>query len=119
MEVARIHPALHLDFDGMPPDDERTWQEVAASNRERINALEHELDRTRDSVHRLSTETAAISYLAKEVGKLEGAVEDLGGQLERIAKRALERPTATGLSVLAQYLAIIVALVALAVAATR
>jgi aminoglycoside phosphotransferase len=100
---------------GVATGDERSWQEVAAGNRERIRALEHEQDR----IHKLSTETAAILYLTKEVGKLEGAVEDLATEIGRVAKRALERPTSTGLSVFAQYLAVIVALVALVVAATR
>jgi hypothetical protein len=104
---------------GVATGDERSWQEVAAGNRERIRALEHEQDRMRDSIHKLSTETAAILYLTKEVGKLEGAVEDLATEIGRVAKRALERPTSTGLSVFAQYLAVIVALVALVVAATR
>jgi len=81
--------------------------------------LEHEQERMRDTIHKLSKETAAIVYLAKEVGKLDAAVESLAEHLERIAKRALERPTSTGLSVFAQYLAVIVALVALVVAATR
>jgi hypothetical protein len=81
--------------------------------------LEHEQDRMRDAIHRLSAETAAITYLAKEVGKLDAAVEHLSDHLERLAKRALDKPTATGLGVVAQYLGIIVALVALVVAATR
>jgi vacuolar-type H+-ATPase subunit I/STV1 len=106
-------------LESVPTGSERTWQEEAASNRERIRALEHELERTRDAVHRLSVETAAILYLTREVAKLETAVEDLAGQLGRVAKRALERPSATGLSVFAQYLAVIVALVALIVASAR
>lgn len=103
----------------MAPGDERTWQEVAASNRERIRALEHELERVRGSVHKLSTETAAILYLTREVAKLETAVEDLAEQLGRVARRALEKPTATGLSIAAQYLSFFVALIALGIAATR
>lgn len=81
--------------------------------------MEHEQDRMRDTVHKLSTETAAILYLTKEVAKLEAAVEDLADQLGRVARRALEKPTATGLSIVAQYLSFIVALIALTVAATR
>jgi predicted nucleic acid-binding Zn-ribbon protein len=104
---------------GVATGDERSWQEVAAGNRERIRALEHEQDRMRDSIHKLSAETAAILYLTKEVGKLENAVEDLADKLERIARRALEKPTATGLSIAAQYLSFFVALIALGIAATR
>lgn len=103
----------------VPPSDERTWQEVAASNRERIRALEHELERTRDAVHKLSKETAAILYLTREVGKLETAVEDLAEQLGKVARRALEKPTATGMSLVAQYLSFAVAICALIVAATH
>lgn len=106
-------------LESVPTGSERTWQEQAASNRERIRALEHELERTRDAVHKLSKEAAAILYLTREVGKLETAVEDLTEKLGQIARRALEKPTASGLGVLAQYLGIIVALIALVVAATR
>lgn len=102
--------------------EERTpqeWREFAASNRERIKALEHELERTRENVHMIRDEIAAVRYLAKEVGNLARDVHELGKRVEKIATRALEKPTATGLGVFAQYVSIIISLAALAVVATR
>jgi hypothetical protein len=119
VEIARIRPVEHLDLAAVPSDDERTWQEVAASNRERIRALDHEMDRVRDALHEFRAEAQAIRYLAEKVGDLAGDVRALAQRVEQVSRHAVARPSATGLSVFAQYVAVIVALVALIVAVTR
>jgi hypothetical protein len=91
----------------------RSWQEVTASNRERINALEHELERMRNSQHRLASDVAVIRYLAEKVGELGEDVKELTGQVENVARRAVERPTA---AVVGQYLGLAVAIIALVAA---
>lgn len=99
--------------------DARTWQEVAASNRERIAALEHELDRVRENVHDFRAEVQAIRYLAEKVGDLAEDVRRLTNRVEKIASRVMNRPTTSALAVLAQYLGLVVALAALVVATSR
>lgn len=103
----------------MPPEDTRTWQEVAASNRERIGAIEHEMNRVRDALHEVRVESQAVRYLAEKVGDLASDVRTLAGRVETISRHAMSRPSATGLSVFAQYLSLIVAGTALIVAITR
>lgn len=101
----------------MPPPDDRTWQEFAAANRERITALEHELGRVRDSLHDLRTEAAAIKYLAEQTAELAGDVRRLARRVEQIARVAVRRPSPTILSLTAQYIALAVSLAAVVIAA--
>jgi hypothetical protein len=101
------------------PSNEREWQEFAYSNRERIGALEHELDRVRERQHEMATEIAVIRYLGDKVRDLGEDVVALTEQVEKVASRSLPRPRQSTLSLWAQYGALVVALVALAVAVTR
>lgn len=103
----------------MGEGSDRTWQAVAAANRERIRALEREMLRTRENVHSLRSEVGALRYLGDRLGEQSEALRGLADRVERLSRQALHRPTQTGLSVLAQYLALIVALLALALTLGR
>jgi chromosome segregation ATPase len=103
--------------------DERTWREYAASNRERIVAveangarLEDEIRQLRQRQHDLAEHVGVVQVLAEQVRSIAHDVEQLTGDVrkatDRLAK-AVERPTA---SVIAQYLAVVVAVIALVVA---
>jgi len=119
--------------------DERGWREFAASNRERIVANEHEINRLRDRVHELAERVGVIGALTVQLGHVAETVEGLSRTVtentrqsdQRIAALAEElsrgladlnlkmadavrRPTA---SVIAQYLALIVSIVAIVVVA--
>jgi len=100
-------------------DDFQSWRDYAISNRERITHLEHELERVRQAQHDMRAEVVAIGYLAKEVHRVAESVESLGSRVDTIGKRVLNRPTVPVLAVFAQYVSVIVAVVALIVAATR
>jgi hypothetical protein len=95
---------------------DQQWREVAASNRERIGALERELQRVRDRQHEHATELAAIRLLAEQVKELGEHVRTLTQQMERVARRALWRPPAT---LVGQYLGLAIALLALVIAASH
>ena len=115
------------------------WREFAASNRERIVANEHEINRLRDRVHELAERVGVIGALTVQLGHVAETVEGLSRTVtentrqsdQRIAALAEElsrgladlnlkmadavrRPTA---SVIAQYLALIVSIVAIVVVA--
>lgn len=101
------------------PEDPRTWQEVAASNRERIRSLEHEMERARARLHELQTELAAVRFLGERIADLGQEVKHLSEELTRVARRAIERPSQGAVSVLGQYLALALAIAAFIFAATR
>jgi hypothetical protein len=101
------------------PSTEREWQEFAYSNRERVAALERELDRVRERQHEMVAEVAAVRYLGEKVRDLGEDVVGLTEQVEKVASRAVPRPRPTTLALFAQYGAVLVAIIALAVAATR
>jgi hypothetical protein len=92
---------------------------VAASNRERIRALENELVRLRDRQHELAAEVAAIRYLGEQVRELGEDVKALTGQVTTVARRAVERPTPAGWSATAGWAAVIVSVVSLVLVITR
>jgi hypothetical protein len=121
--------------------DQRSWREFAASNRERIVASEHELNRLRDRVHDLTEKigvtgalTIQLKHLAETVGSLSQQVADntrrSDQRIEALANElakgladlnlkmadAVKRPTA---SVIAQYLALAVSIVAVLVVVLR
>jgi len=101
------------------PESPSDWREIAAANRARIVHLEHELGRVRERLHELTAEVAAVRFLGERVAELGDDVKELASQVGQVARRALERPSPVALGVLAQYLALAVAVVALAVAASR
>jgi hypothetical protein len=101
------------------PSTDREWQEFAYSNRERIAALEHELNRVRERQHDMASEIAVIRYLGEKVRDLGEDVVALTEQVEKVASRAVPRPRPTTLALFAQYGAVLVAIIALVVAATR
>lgn len=103
----------------MPPDDPRTWQEVAASNRERILALERESERTRDALHQVRGETAGTRYLTEKLAELAADTHQLTSRVEQLARHAVQRPSQSALAVLGQYIGLVVAIVALVVASKR
>jgi len=104
----------------VPSDDDfQGWRDYAISNRERIAVLERELERVREAQHDMRAEVTAINYLAKEVHRIAESVEALTGRVDTIGKRVLNRPTVPVLAVFAQYVSVIVAVIALIVAATR
>ncbi len=105
--------------DRVSQDEHRELIEYAVANRERIKAVEHELERVREAVHGLRGETAAIRYLADRVGDMASDVHTLTEKVETLARRAVSRPQASTLSVFAQYFSLAVAVIALAIAATR
>lgn len=91
--------------------------ELLAANGARIEHLEGEMERARDALHQLRSEVQAIRYLAERVGELATDVRELTGRIETVAHHALGRPSTGALGVFAQYLAVIVAVTALVVAA--
>jgi uncharacterized protein YoxC len=95
------------------------WQEVAASNRERIVALENELARLRTRQHELSEQVAIIRYLADQVRELGEDVKALTTQVTALARRAIERPTPAGFSAIASWLALGVAILTLVLVTAR
>jgi hypothetical protein len=97
-------------------EGDRELYEVATSNRERIKTLEGEVVRLRDRQHQLAESVAVIRYLAEEVKSLGEDVRRLTAQTATIARRSVERPSAERVG---QYLALLVAVAALIVAATR
>lgn len=119
MEVARIAAGEHLQLAAVPLDDEQSWQEVAASHRERLRTLEQETQRARGAIHDMRAEVRAVHYLAEKVADLAADIRALTSRIEAVAQHALARPSATGLGVFAQYVAVIVAIVALIVASTH
>jgi hypothetical protein len=119
--------------------DQRSWREFAASNRERIVASEHELNRLRDRVHDLTEKigvTGALTIQLKHLAEtVEGLAKTVATNTQRSDQRietlanelargladlnlkmadAVKRPTA---SVIAQYLALAVSIVAIVVVA--
>jgi archaellum component FlaC len=117
--AARLSLGRHLVLATMPQGEGQSWQEVAASNRERIAAVEHELSRVRDAMHDIRAETQSVRYLAEKVGGLADDVRALANRVEVVSRRAVEKPTASGLAVVGQYIGLAVALVALIVAINR
>jgi hypothetical protein len=95
---------------------EQGWREFAVSNRERIRHLEDESKRLRERVHTVESEVLAFRFLGDKLSALTGELHSLAQQVEQVSRRAMERPTA---AIVGQYLGLIVAVVALAIAATR
>ena len=95
------------------------WREVAASNRERIRAIEQELTRVRDRQHELSESVMIIRYLAEQVKELGEDVKDLTVQVTTLARRVVEKPSAGGVSAAASWVAVFVALATFVFVVTR
>jgi hypothetical protein len=98
------------------PSEPRDLAEIAASNRERIRAVEREIIRLRDRQHELSETVATIAYLAAQVKDLAGDVKKLTSQTATLARRAMSRPSP---SLVGQYVGLLIAIAALVVAALR
>ena len=98
------------------PSERQVWQDVATENRVRIVSLEDEVKRLRERQHELASSVAAIRYMAEQVRELGEDVKELTGQVSTLGRRAMDRPSA---SVLGQWAAVIVAVIALVVAATH
>lgn len=101
------------------PEDPRSWQEVAASNRERINFVERETERMRERLHAIESESAATHWLGEQIREQGEQVKRLAEQVEGLSRRFVERPSQGALSVFGQYIALVVAVVAFIFAATR
>jgi hypothetical protein len=118
----------------MPPEsesehawrDERGWREFAASNRERIVAVEanaarqgDELLHLRQRQHELAQAVGLVQVLAEQVRNIASDVStlttDVRATTDRLA-RVVERPTAP---LIVQFLALLVAVAAIVVAVTR
>lgn len=95
------------------------WRELAFSNKARLDGLEPEVQRMRERLHAIESEIAAVAYLGRQVAEVAGELHDLGEKIERVSRRAIERPSAGGWSALAGWAAVLVALLALVVAALR
>lgn len=87
--------------------------ELVGSNTARIEGLEDELSRTRGTVHEVRAEAAAVRFLAQNVAELAGDVRNLAQRVEKIAHHAVGRPSTASLGVLGQYVALVVAIIAL------
>jgi hypothetical protein len=97
----------------------RDWREVAASNRERITALERELNRLRDRQHSLAEQVAIIVYLAEQVKELGEDVKQLTIQITTLARRVVEKPSAGGWAAAASWVAVAVSILTLVFVTTR
>ena len=106
--------------------DERSWREYAASNRERIVAVEHDAARLEDEIrglrqrqHELAQAVGLVQVLAEQVKNIADDVStltrDVRATTERLAN-VVERPTAP---LIVQFLALLVAVAAIAVAVTH
>lgn len=92
---------------------------LAAANRERIIALEHELTRVRNRQHEMAEQLAVIHYLGEQVRELADDVKDLTRSMTTVARQAVHRPSPAGWSAVAAWISIAVAIVALIVAGWR
>ena len=101
----------------MEPSDGRTWQEAAASARERIRALERDAERTTATLHTLRGEVAATRYLGEKITELAANVQNLAGRFDALSRHSVQRPSQTTLQVLGQYAGLIIAIIALWIAA--
>lgn len=99
-------------------EDSELWK-YAAGNRARLENVEAEIRRNRDHIHELRGELASVRYLGEKVGNLATSVERLGSEMVGLSRRVVERPSRSTMAVLAQYLSLGVAIVALVIAATR
>jgi hypothetical protein len=118
----------------MPPEhdaehewrDERGWREFAATNRERIVAIESnaarldsEIRGLRERQHELAQAVGVVQVLAEQVRNIAADVStltsDVRGMTDRLA-RVVERPTAP---LIVQVLALVVAAAAFVFAATH
>jgi chromosome segregation ATPase len=88
---------------------------AVADNRARIEGLERELTRTRDRLHRLEGSIQGLSISLVALRELPQAVDELRGALERLSRRAIERPQVPTLQMVAAWLSLIVAVTALVV----
>lgn len=95
------------------------WQDVATENRVRIEGLEREAERQRLRTHELASQLSTVSLLGERVANLTAELHELGERFERLAKRALERPTPSAWSAGAGWLAVLVAVIALALSASH
>jgi hypothetical protein len=98
------------------PSENPSLEERAVENRERIRALEAEVVRLRERQHEFSDTVAVVGYLADAVKSQGDRIEDLTRAISLSSQRALARPSA---SVVAQYLALVVAIAAIVFAASR
>lgn len=98
------------------PGDLMELYGLVTSNRARIEGVERELDRVRDSLHSVRSEVQAVRYLAERVGELAGDVRKLAEEVQRVARHTVARPSVGAVGVLGQYLALVVAALALILA---
>lgn len=71
-----------------------------------------ELLRVRDRQHQLESEVAGMRYLGREVRDLARELHDSAQSVERLSRRALERPTASAWSAIISAGAFVLAVVA-------
>jgi predicted RNase H-like nuclease (RuvC/YqgF family) len=71
-----------------------------------------EVVRVRDRQHTLESEIAAMRYLAREVRDLARELHESSQAVERLSRRALERPTASAWSAIISFGALTLAVVA-------
>jgi hypothetical protein len=95
------------------------WQDVATENRVRIQNLEKEAERQRTRIHEISQSVAPITYLAQQVGQVSTELHEMSKRLETLARRAVERPTPSGLSAASGLVSSAVAVIALIIALTH
>jgi archaellum component FlaC len=99
------------------PHEPRTWQAADAAARERLRHLEHESDRTRDTLHAIRSEAATVRFLAEKIAELAEDVKALATRVEGVSRHAVLRPSQTTLQVAGQYVSLVVAIIALYLAA--
>jgi hypothetical protein len=98
------------------PSDHTRLEERVVEHRERIRTLEGEVVRLRDRQHSFAETIAVVHHLADAVEHQGERIEELARAVVQSSKRALERPSA---GVVAQYLALVVAIVAIVVTFAR
>jgi ferric-dicitrate binding protein FerR (iron transport regulator) len=101
------------------PADDDDLQRFAASNRAKIENLEREMDRVRDRLHEHGDQLAAMMLLLSPLRQLPKVVDDLRMALDRLSRRAVERPGAAGLGATAAWVSVVIAFAALLVVIFR
>lgn len=95
----------------MPEPD--GMREEIGENRARIAGLEEEVTRLRNRQHELAERVGIISWYGEKIDRLTREVHELAQQFATLARRAVEKPSATTWQTLAAVVATVVSVLAL------
>jgi hypothetical protein len=96
-----------------------TLPERVAKLEVRADRSEGDSQRTRDRLHLIEGELAAVRYLGEQIRDMAATVGELAKDVRSLSHRVVERPSPAGLSAAAGWLSFLVAAAALIYAATH